>query len=158
VRIKNGDVDQLSELERLLGAASRICHCNQARLMLNIAAGYTEQLHFDAVDYDGIHADSQLLAALDRRPTAGLFSASCHDAAQLQKAVQLGADFAVLSPVKFTQSHPDSKPIGWSAFADLIEDVAIPVYALGGVAEQDIEEAWQHGGQGIAAISAFWPD
>jgi len=27
---------------------------------------------------------------------------------------------------------------------------------LGGVSENDLETAWQHGAQGIAAISALW--
>jgi 8-oxo-dGTP diphosphatase len=34
----------------------------------------------------------------------------------------------------------------------------MPVYALGGVSESDLVDAWNYGAQGIAAISAFWPE
>jgi 8-oxo-dGTP diphosphatase len=32
----------------------------------------------------------------------------------------------------------------------------MPVYALGGMREADIETAWQCGAQGIAAIRGLW--
>ena len=38
----------------------------------------------------------------------------------------------------------------------MIEEIPLPVYALGGVTGADIEKAWLHGAQGVAAISAFW--
>jgi 8-oxo-dGTP diphosphatase len=46
--------------------------------------------------------------------------------------------------------------MGWLQFSRLIENISIPVYALGGVSEKDINTAWAHGAQGVAAISAFW--
>ena len=38
----------------------------------------------------------------------------------------------------------------------MIENISIPVYALGGVSTKDIKTAWLYGAQGVAAISAFW--
>jgi len=75
---------------------------------------------------------------------------------ELLRAVQLKADFVVLSPVQKTASHPEMDAMGWQKFSDMIDDLAIPVYALGGVSEVDMETAWLNGAQGIAAISAFW--
>ena len=46
--------------------------------------------------------------------------------------------------------------MGWERFRDLAEQASMPVYALGGLNEDDIEPCWQHGGQGIAAISSLW--
>ncbi len=46
--------------------------------------------------------------------------------------------------------------MGWQKFSAYIEDMPVPVYALGGVSAKDMETAWSHGAQGIAAISAFW--
>jgi 8-oxo-dGTP diphosphatase len=48
--------------------------------------------------------------------------------------------------------------MGWQQFAAMLEHIAIPVYALGGLTEKDMKVARQHGAQGIAAISAFWND
>jgi 8-oxo-dGTP diphosphatase len=46
--------------------------------------------------------------------------------------------------------------MGWDTFQQLVDGINIPVYALGGVTADDIEQAWNSGGQGVAAISAFW--
>ena len=39
--------------------------------------------------------------------------------AYLESVDALGLDFAVLSPVKATGSHPDETPLGWQAFNTL---------------------------------------
>jgi 8-oxo-dGTP diphosphatase len=103
-----------------------------------------------------IHADSGKLKQLTQRPDCDLFSSSCHTVQDLQKAEQLRADFAVLSPVQKTSSHPETAPLGWPAFQDMIERISMPVYALGGVGDRDIAQAQQYGGQGVAGIGAFW--
>ena len=45
--------------------------------------------------------------ALDRRPGGvGLIGASCHSPPELAHASSLGLDYALLSPVLATASHP----------------------------------------------------
>ena len=46
-------------------------------------------------------------------------------------------------------------PLGWENMASLIEQVNIPVFALGGLRLDDIDRVVNAGGQGIAGISAF---
>lgn len=82
--------------------------------------------------------------------------ASCHSAEELLKADALNLDYAFLSPIKITATHPKANPLGWEQFSALVERVNIPVFALGGMSENDIHIARENGGQGIAAISAFW--
>jgi 8-oxo-dGTP diphosphatase len=84
-------------------------------------------------------------------------SASCHTAAELTRAAALGLDYALLSPVKPTGTHPDARPLGWARFQELIEPIPLPVYALGGLGPADLTTAIHHGAQGIAAISGLWP-
>jgi 8-oxo-dGTP diphosphatase len=84
-------------------------------------------------------------------------AASCHSLDELHHAMAIGVDFAVVSPVKATASHPDAVAIGWHGFQLLTEHAGIPVFALGGMSELDLEAAWKYGGQGIAAIRALWP-
>jgi 8-oxo-dGTP diphosphatase len=38
----------------------------------------------------------------------------------------------------------------------LVDSARLPVYALGGVADDDLETAITHGAQGIAGISGYW--
>lgn len=83
-------------------------------------------------------------------------SASCHSPQQLQAAAERGVDFALLAPVRPTTTHPERDPLGWAQFAQWVREAALPVYALGGIAEKDLSQAKSMGAQGIAAISAFW--
>jgi 8-oxo-dGTP diphosphatase len=94
--------------------------------------------------------------ALSQREDSLLFSASCHNEEELLKAEKLRADFVVLSPVQKTASHPETPAMGWPQFANMVENVSMPVFALGGLSESDLEKAWLSGAHGIAAISAFW--
>ncbi len=111
-----------------------------------------------ALNTNGLHLSSSWLHKLQQRPVAQhtLLSASCHNLNELRKATAIGVDFAVLSPVKPTTSHPEQKGIGWDTFHALAEQSIVPLYALGGMSEDDIETAWMHGGRGVAAISALW--
>jgi 8-oxo-dGTP diphosphatase len=97
---------------------------------------------------------------LTERPYSAteLIGASCHDAAQLAQAERLGLDYALLSPVQKTASHPDATPLGWARFAELVESLALPVYALGGVTPADVPLAQSHGAHGIAGIRGFFGD
>lgn len=85
----------------------------------------------------------------------GLVGASCHDLTSLMAANNLGLDYALLSPVLATNSHPDADGIGWSVFQQWAEAVDIPVYALGGMTLADMPVALGKGAQGLAGIGAF---
>jgi 8-oxo-dGTP diphosphatase len=69
----------------------------------------------------------------------------------------IGVDFATLSPLKPTSGHAASTPLGWQRFGELCATASFPVYALGGMHQNDVAFARLHGAQGIAGISAFWP-
>jgi len=110
------------------------------------------------IGVDGYHLTSDALMNLSERPdTDGkLLSASCHNIEQIAKANSLGLDYIFLSPVKQTPTHPDVAPLGWKKFAEWVDLAGMPVYALGGMQEDDIYEAKARGGQGIAAITGLW--
>ena len=76
---------------------------------------------------------------------------------ELARAVQVGCDFALLSPVCSTATHPDSTPLGWQRFGELVDTVNLPVYALGGLGRHDCTVAWRAGAQGVAAMRGLWP-
>ena len=82
----------------------------------------------------------------------GLIAVSAHDAADLQAAQSLAADFAVLGHVLDTPSHPGQPGMGWDRFAALAADAGLPVYAIGGQSATTQDMAWQHGAHGIAGI------
>ena len=130
-----------------------LCHEFGAALLLN----GTAQMVIE-VGADGLHLSGSALSSLNSRPLGRDYklSASCHDAAELKRAGEIGVDFAVLSPVMPTNTHPGAATLGWQQFEQLLKVVPIPVYALGGMTLADVTTAQRAGAQGIAAIGALW--
>lgn len=152
VQLRAKDLDREAYLARAEQALA-VCRRHGARLMLN---GEPELL--DEVDADGIHLTSARLMSLDRRPLGEgkWLSASTHDREQLDQAHRVGCDFATLSPLRTTPSHPEVAPIGWHDFQQLVEHAGMPVFALGGMTRFDANHARAVGAQGIASIRDFW--
>jgi 8-oxo-dGTP diphosphatase len=105
---------------------------------------------------DGVHLTAARLMAVQERPQTGLAAASCHGVEELQRAMALKLDFAVLGPVKPTPSHPDARLLGWDGFARIARGASIPVYAIGGLRRGDLDAAWRAGAHGVAMISGAW--
>ena len=105
---------------------------------------------------DGVHFPASQLMNLQERPMHGLAAASCHTRQELDRAMQLELDFAVLGPVKTTPSHQGVKTLGWEGFAALASGASIPLYAIGGLARSDLEDAWRAGAHGLAMIRGAW--
>lgn len=129
----------------------RRAHLHGARVVINSDLELARE-----VGADGVQLTSPQLLALTAKPEFGLVGASCHDQIELERAAALDMDFAVLSPVKPTQSHPGAPVLGWERFAQLTANRPMPVYALGGVSAADLDEARQHGAHGIAMLRGAW--
>ena len=131
----------------------QICRQHKATLLLNTDINLAK-----TINADGLHLTSARLMACQSRPMDmdKWVCAACHNLEQLQHAAAINVDFVTLSPVLETTSHPQAKPLGWQTFAELIAQVNLPVYALGGMQMIHLSKARRCGAQGIAAISAFW--
>ncbi|SDX33928.1 8-oxo-dGTP diphosphatase [Allochromatium warmingii] len=138
---------------QLADAAFERCERVGAKLLLN-----RDPAEVADCARHGLHLGSRQLMACATRPgcATDLIGASCHDPAQLAHAAALRVDYALLSPVKVTATHPEASPLGWSRFAEWVEAAQVPVYALGGLTADDLPEAIEHGAQGIAAIQGLW--
>jgi thiamine-phosphate pyrophosphorylase len=67
-----------------------------------------------------------------------------------------GADFIVFGPVYFTPSKARSgPPQGLSPLRRVVEKVAIPVYAIGGVKKENLAAVKAAQVRGVAVISAI---
>lgn len=139
-----------SELETVLKAVLPICRQHRLTVLFN------SDLPFSGQQTDGLHLSSRALMACDRRPAPYQWvAASCHNLQELKQAERIGVDFVVLAPVLSTATHPQATPLGWGNLQYLIEQVNLPVFALGGLSLPDVERVIEVGGQGIAGISAF---
>jgi 8-oxo-dGTP diphosphatase len=141
----------VAAIESFLEHAYPLCKSYNASLLMNSSVK-----NADSFDVDGIHLTSVDLLACKQRPENKQWvAASCHNIEELQHAQKIGVDFVVLAPVLPTPTHPDAKVLGWDQFAELIAQIKLPVYALGGLYQADLLTAQKAGGQGIAAVRAF---
>jgi len=140
---------------RLLAFASRLrqmTHASHARLIIHSQADVAI-----AVDADGVHLASADVASIPavrqwlNHPLKTV-SVSCHNADELGQAAAYGADFALLSPVFPTATHPGAAHLGAELFEQLVSQAALPVIALGGI---DVDNCKALQGQNIAAITAL---
>jgi 8-oxo-dGTP diphosphatase len=137
---------ELPRREEFARSVLRLAHRHGARVLLSGGPAIG----------DGVHYTAAQLMSLRERPRGILGAASCHDAAELERAMALELDFAVLGPVRPTASHPGARTLGWDGFAHLARGASIPVYAIGGVQRADLETAWRAGAHGLAMISGAW--
>ncbi|RIK93798.1 MAG: Nudix family hydrolase [Burkholderiales bacterium] len=138
-------------LDRLWREMRAMCRAAGALLVVNgvHSASY-------AAACDGVHLRSADLHACVSRPPFRIVGASCHDARDLARAGELGVDYAVLGPVKPTRTHPGAPTLGWTAFRNLAADTRVPVFALGGLDENDAEDALAAGAHGVGMMRGMW--
>ena len=140
-----------SELASLASRVVRLARPAGARVLVNRDAVLARD-----VGADGVHLSALQVAAASERPQLPLVGASAHSAGELRAAERIGADFAVLGPVRRTPSHSDRPPLGWDGWRDAARGSAIPVLALGGVDRSDMDAAWACGAHGVAMMRAAW--
>jgi thiamine monophosphate synthase len=75
---------------------------------------------------------------------------SCHTGGDLRRAVEAGADHAVLSPLFGVPEK--GTPLGVARFESLRATVGIPVVALGGIETGNASEARLAGADGVAVV------
>jgi 8-oxo-dGTP diphosphatase len=74
----------------------------------------------------------------------------------MDHAAHLGLDYVVLGPVLPTLSHPGASTLGWERFAAYVRNYPLPVYAIGGLSDDLLQTAWEHGAHGIAMLRGVW--
>lgn len=150
LQIREPQLDE-DNLTQLSTKVLSLCAPYDCRCLLNGTPEQSLQL-----GYQGVHLNSQRLMAMTTKPDHLMIGASCHDAEQLQKAQTLQLDFALLSPVLPTPSHPEAPGLGWEKFGEMLDGLEIPVYALGGMHLKHLAQAQACGARGVAMQRAIW--
>jgi thiamine-phosphate pyrophosphorylase len=86
-----------------------------------------------------------------RLPT---ISVSCHSSAEVVRAEEEGADFAIYGPVFEKRGQADATPVGLEALRVACWH-KIPVLAIGGVSLENVHACLQAGASGVAGIRLF---
>ena len=171
-----GEIEMLARIECALHAGARLLQLREPQLGQEKYVTYARRVTALAHRYgawvllnadpalvevcgaDGVHLSSRRLMALAGRPLPQTYrvAASCHNAGEIAQAARVGADFAVLSPVLPTASHPGEAALGWDEFARLRMHSDVPLYALGGMRSEHLPEARRRGAHGLAMIGGVW--
>ncbi len=111
-----------------------------------------------AVDADGVHVGQDDMPATLARKLVGPDRVVGVSASTVEEALQAeadGADYISASPVFSTPTKPDAAPpIGLDGLRAFVEAVHVPVIAIGGINESNVEEVIGAGAAGVAVISA----
>jgi 8-oxo-dGTP diphosphatase len=141
------------EISKLINELAKSAKQYDAKLILN---GIPSDIH--TYNIDGIHLKSKELKSYDCRPISEeyILGASCHNEDELFSASKLNVNYAFISPVLTTPSHPEKDGIGWDKFNEMRNKVRFPVYALGGMTPDDLRVAKYYGAYGVAMMGAIW--
>jgi thiamine-phosphate pyrophosphorylase len=152
IQIREKDL-QGKQLFQLAEKARDLCARYHAALFINDRIDIARAVAADGVQLGNaslpIDIARQLLG-----PT-GMIGASTHSLQEAKEAERLGADFVLFGPVYFTASKSAfGLPQGLAALKKIVENIALPVYAIGGIKPENIREVMSVGIRGISLISA----
>ncbi len=85
----------------------------------------------------------------------GIRGISCHTIEELRVAQGQAFDYAFYSPVFKTKTHPDASSLGYNALRQACSETSIPIFALGGIIQDNEKACLDAGAFGIAGIRMF---
>ncbi|MBA2377568.1 MAG: thiamine phosphate synthase [Rubrobacter sp.] len=109
-----------------------------------------------ATGADGVHlAGKSLPPDAARKLWGELLGVSIHSLEEAKSAVESGVDYVTFGHVYPTSSKPGMAPRGVRELARIVDNVSIPVVAIGGIEASNVDEVLSTGASGIAAISTI---
>jgi thiamine-phosphate pyrophosphorylase len=149
VYVREPDLDGLA-LTELVRAFMPVVHAASQRLVLR------ERVDIGRfVGADGVHLPENSFTPAEVRriwPSA-ILGRSLHDLSSIATAGDV--DYATLSPIFETDSHPETQPLGLSALQHAAA-INVPLYALGGIDEANAQRVLETGVHGVAMMRAAW--
>ena len=111
------------------------------------------------IDADGVHVGQEDMEAGDVRSLLGpdkIIGVSAHSVEEALLAEKRGADYLGVGAAFSTNSKKDVSCISHKTIRDICQAVQIPVIAIGGINETNMEELKGTGICGVAVISAIF--
>ena len=149
LREKDLSAKELFELAQNLRRLTRQYH---ARFFINDRVDIAM-----AVEADGVHLGQKSFSAKDVKrifPKA-IIGVSTHSLDEAKKAEADEADFITIGPIFYTPSKAGyGEPLGVEVIKQVRKEIRIPVFAVGGIKEDNARDVIDAGADGIAVISA----
>jgi thiamine-phosphate pyrophosphorylase len=142
------------ELFEMAEKSRRLCDRFKASLFINDRIDVAL-----AVDAAGVQLGKTSMPISSARALLGpqrFIGVSVHSVEEAKHAERCGADFTLFGPVYFTPSKAAfGAPQGLDALKKVVETIALPVYAIGGIKSENIIDVRAAGIRGVALISAI---
>jgi thiamine-phosphate pyrophosphorylase len=110
------------------------------------------------VPVEGVHVGQEDDAISLAREKAGrviVVGKSTHNLAQAAAAQHEGADYIGFGPIFATPTKPDYAPIGLTEIARVHVDLTMPVFCIGGIKIDNLEQVIAAGGRRVAIVSGL---
>lgn len=104
---------------------------------------------------ENVHLTMQQLTELGRPSFIKRAGVSVHSAEEAETAQKLGADYLIAGHIYATDCKKGVPPRGIEFFRGVCESVDIPVFAIGGISENNFNEPLENGGTGVCLMSEF---
>ncbi len=105
---------------------------------------------------DGVHlgqADKGIEIARERGMIIGISASNLQEA---KNAQEIGASYIGFGPVFATGTKKDAAlPTGLNALREAGKNAGVPVFAIGGIDEKNVDEVMKTGVAGVAVVSAI---
>ena len=142
------------DLFLLAERSHKLCQAYHAALFINDRVDVAM-----AVDAAGVQLSKSSLPLVTARALLGpqkIIGISTHSLQEAKEAKQNGADFILFGPVYFTASKAAyGEPQGLAALKTIVDNISLPVYAIGGIKAENIKFTKNCGVRGVALISAI---
>ena len=104
---------------------------------------------------ENVHLTMQQLMEHGRPSFIKRAGVSVHSAEEAETAQTLGADYLIAGHIYATDCKKGVPPRGIEFFRGVCESVDIPVFAIGGISENNFNEPLENGGTGVCLMSEF---
>ena len=138
------------EYKSLAEAVLEICDKYDTPCILHSFADIAAELGAKAM-----HLPLPLLRELpsDKRSGFTTLGASCHSAEEAREAQSLGCTYITAGHVFATDCKKGTPGRGLDFLKQVCESVTLPVYAIGGISEDNAEKVINAGAQGVCVMS-----
>ena len=148
-----GKTQTLEQLTEIAGKLHAITSRADIPLIINDHA-----LVAQSVPLEGVHVgqdDDPVSVARKKAGRALLVGKSTHSFEQALAAQREGADYIGFGPIFATPTKPDYQPIGLKEINRVHAAVALPIFCIGGIKIENLEQVLAAGARRVAIVSGL---
>jgi thiamine-phosphate pyrophosphorylase len=156
LRLKNKSYE---DWKTIAEEALAICRKYNAKLIINDNVALVKE-----IGADGVHVGKQDMPVSKAREILGtdfIIGGTANTFEDVKLHAKSGADYIGLGPFRFTTTKDKLSPIlgleGYKAIVNRCkqENITVPIIAIGGITEEDVETLFTTGVYGVAVASAI---